>query len=584
MTPNAYSYVRMSTEAQLGGDSFRRQMETSKIYAEKHGLNLIEDFSLEDIGVSAFNGQNVNSGALGKFLEAVKTGVIPAGSYLLVESLDRLSRQKLELAASLFLNIVNSGVIIVTLIDGQVYKAGQLEFGKLLYSLVTMQRANEESQTKSTRLSAAWSQKRKNILQKKLTSRCPAWLRLSTDRTTFEIDVPKAEIVRQIFKDAAAGKGSHIITKELNRAMIKPLAGASVWSQSYVTKILNSRAVLGEFQPHAMQNGKRQPRGEPIPDYFPRIISDELFLLVRAARRSRAANQGGRRGENQTNLFTHLLRCEYCGGRLRYVNKGFGPKGGQYLRCVNSFNGNGCSTKGWSYADFEKTFLTFVREVDLRSIMTSAKQIKEGEKMRSALTAAREQKSILSVRIDRTYEQISKQPALEDYLLEKMVETKEEISRLEQRIAEIESQLKGEKFDDATEEELASLVSEIQAVSSNANRFALSAKVRQIVERITVAVDGKRWRNDELRLIRSQDEAFANWELLLNHIERMRQESELNKPYMHILLRNNKHRLIVPDPTRAERLIANVEIDNSGALAETAVFRMRFGDRGNGDE
>ena len=61
--PRAYSYVRMSTDEQLKGDSLRRQMETSAAYAAEHGLELVDESRLQDIGVSAFKGANVADGA-----------------------------------------------------------------------------------------------------------------------------------------------------------------------------------------------------------------------------------------------------------------------------------------------------------------------------------------------------------------------------------------------------------------------------------------------------------------------------------------------------------------------------------------
>ncbi|KAB1089302.1 hypothetical protein F4V91_24910 [Neorhizobium galegae] len=67
MKSKAYSYIRMSTEVQLRGDSLRRQTEASRNYAVKHGLELVEGFQLEDIGVSAFHGRNVAQGSLGRF-------------------------------------------------------------------------------------------------------------------------------------------------------------------------------------------------------------------------------------------------------------------------------------------------------------------------------------------------------------------------------------------------------------------------------------------------------------------------------------------------------------------------------------
>src|SRR6266404_9298254 len=99
----AYSYVRMSTDLQLKGDSLRRQLEASAAYAVTHDLELVDESRLEDIGVSAFKGANVAEGALGRFLAAVESGKVPNGSYLLVESLDRISRQEIKASLALFL-------------------------------------------------------------------------------------------------------------------------------------------------------------------------------------------------------------------------------------------------------------------------------------------------------------------------------------------------------------------------------------------------------------------------------------------------------------------------------------------------
>ena len=114
----------MSTELQLKGDSRRRQLEASKAYADANGLDLSEDTQLEDIGISAFMGANVRDGALGRFLGAVKAGSIKPGSYLIVESLDRLSRQQVLTAQALFLSIIQAGINLVTLADNRVYRTG----------------------------------------------------------------------------------------------------------------------------------------------------------------------------------------------------------------------------------------------------------------------------------------------------------------------------------------------------------------------------------------------------------------------------------------------------------------------------
>ena len=152
MIKKAYSYLRMSTQTQLKGDSLRRQLAASEEYARSHELQLVEQF--EDIGVSAFRGKNSEKGALATFLEMIDQGYVEKGSYLLVESLDRLSRENVLKALPQFISIVQAGITIVTLADNQTYTEESLSHtqGQLFVTLGIMFRANEESATKSKRL------------------------------------------------------------------------------------------------------------------------------------------------------------------------------------------------------------------------------------------------------------------------------------------------------------------------------------------------------------------------------------------------------------------------------------------------
>ncbi|WP_241547472.1 recombinase family protein, partial [Shigella flexneri] len=59
--------------------------------------------------------------ALRAFLEAVKQGLIPSDSVLLVESLDRVSRQSISHAQETIRGILEQGITVVTLSDGETY-------------------------------------------------------------------------------------------------------------------------------------------------------------------------------------------------------------------------------------------------------------------------------------------------------------------------------------------------------------------------------------------------------------------------------------------------------------------------------
>ena len=179
--PKAYSYVRFSTPEQIKGDSIRRQVELSLKYAEDHNLTLDDSLQLTDLGVSAFKGANAITGKLGSFISAIDTGQVDSGSYLLIESLDRLSRTEIITALNLFTQILSKDITIVTLTDNRVYTRESInDIGNLMYSLMVMSRAHEESLIKSKRISSAWENKRKLARDgtHKLTKTCPSWLKL----------------------------------------------------------------------------------------------------------------------------------------------------------------------------------------------------------------------------------------------------------------------------------------------------------------------------------------------------------------------------------------------------------------------
>src|SRR5204862_6491823 len=91
--PAAFSYVRFSHPSQLEGDSLRRQTERATDYCKRKGLTLDTSLTLRDLGVSAFRGKNAAVGNFRTFLDAVKAGKVAPGSALIVESIDRISRQ-----------------------------------------------------------------------------------------------------------------------------------------------------------------------------------------------------------------------------------------------------------------------------------------------------------------------------------------------------------------------------------------------------------------------------------------------------------------------------------------------------------
>jgi hypothetical protein len=379
--PRAYSYIRFSSPEQEKGDSLRRQIQLSEAYTKKHGLILDDTLKLTDRGLSAYKGVHRAKGALGEFLNLIEEGKIAPGSVLIVENLDRLSREQILDALNQFTSIIRAGIKIVTLQDGMEYDRESINqnWAQLIISITYMARAHEESETKSKRLSSVWENKRNkaNNGDKKITARAPAWLKLSKDRTKFILIPEAVKTLELIFRKKLAGKGVGTIAIELNddpnawkpdKTGPKKTGG---WRGSYINKILRNRAVIGEFQPHKLVDGKRQPVGDPIPDYFPPAIDKDLFYQVQAQLKANAAkngNAGGKTGKG-SNLFTHVVKCGLCGYPMHFIDKGKPPKGGKYLVCDASRRLHTCSAKAIRYEEFERLFFENFEELDISQII-----------------------------------------------------------------------------------------------------------------------------------------------------------------------------------------------------------------------
>lgn len=384
----AYSYIRFSTPEQRKGDSLKRQIDLSHQYASEHGLILDDTLMLRDEGVSAFDSSNVDSGALGAFLKKVESKDVQPGSYLLVESLDRLSRANVFDALHLLSSIIRKGITVVTLCDEMEYSIASLSSAigpqNLMFSIMIMGRAHEESLMKSKRLKSAWQAKRDQSSTKKITRICPAWLTLNKDTNTFDFIENNVSIVVRIFDMASTGHGSYSIMTRLNKEGIPPFGKANGWHKSYIEKILAGRAVLGEFQPHRIDGKKRIPSGDLIDDYFPQIVSNELWNLVYTKRQQRK-NKGGRSGIKVSNLFSGMVKCGVCESNLEFENKGTGPKGGEYLICSSSRRSLSCTQKRVRYDRFESTLLACLKELDFKSILNEGTHHLEIKKLKDTL-------------------------------------------------------------------------------------------------------------------------------------------------------------------------------------------------------
>lgn len=354
--PRAYSYIRFSTPEQAMGDSLRRQTDAARQWAAKHQLELDEETVL-DPGRSAFLGANVETGALGAFLADVRSGRIQQGSYLIVESLDRISRDTVRKAARTMEDIVEAGVVIVDLEDnGRLYTKESLDDPvAFLIMAIKFMRGGGESRMKSIRVAGAYEEKRRQAASgqqqsKPFTRMLPAWLRWDDALGAYALIHDRAELVRKVFQWADSGSGQHAIARRLNELKTKPWGRAAFWHRSYVAKLLSNPAVIGTFIPHRTVKERGKPRKrtplEPIERYWPPAVPIDVFERVSA----RAATTGAR-GRNAERAIASIVagvaKC-LCGSTVTRISKGRWV----YLGCTRAHAARGlCDMPNVRYAD-----------------------------------------------------------------------------------------------------------------------------------------------------------------------------------------------------------------------------------------
>ena len=318
--PKIYNYARVSTTKQLQGVGLETQQQRSVLEELSEEYNLpIDDENFVDHGLSAYHGKH-KEGALGLVLSRIETGEIPAGSILVVFSLDRLSRETVNVAMEQLLSIINRGVRVYTHIDDKMFDAkSQNLTADLIVSLITMQRANEESETKSKRIVAAAKLALKRWHEtgqpQGALGRTPFWIEQNTN--TLNIN---AEGVKKAIEMRIAGYGDLKIKQHLdaffeykptrNNGGVKKL---KTWDYGAISQLWGKRSLIGEKTftiegvAHVMEN------------YYPPVIDDETF---RKLQKDRSKKRGRSTASGKIALLKSIARCGVCGGAMVFMDKG----------------------------------------------------------------------------------------------------------------------------------------------------------------------------------------------------------------------------------------------------------------------
>jgi DNA invertase Pin-like site-specific DNA recombinase len=318
----AYAYIRWSKATQSQGDSEARQKSPLAAFSASTGVEVVE--TIEDRGVSAYRGLNAVSGRLKGLIERINSGEIRKGDFLVIESIDRLTRQRLLFSAELIQNILKRGVRIYTTIDEKTYEVDDpdRDLENLLMVQVIAKRANEESETKSKRISSAWrkrqEQAKQGVIIIKRGKSIPFGLRYEEGRfVRHEKECAEVERLYRLMLDV----GMNTAIKKINETSLRR------WSTGHLQKMFSSKSVIGCLTTHKIlydDAGKsRKITQEVIPNYYPNIIDPTLFYLVKDRMAERKVkNFSGKRSDRSYNIFQHVIFCQCCKSSMFYDHRG----------------------------------------------------------------------------------------------------------------------------------------------------------------------------------------------------------------------------------------------------------------------
>jgi DNA invertase Pin-like site-specific DNA recombinase len=365
----AVSYSRFSDPKQAEGDSQDRQDRMFRQFCQRHNLTPCKEV-FADKGKSGYRDEHRKKGRLGELIAAADDRRFEPETVIVIEAWDRLGRLRPDRQTELVAELLRTGVCIGVCRLDDIFCEEDFGTHKWTTLAVFIQLAYQESKQKAERIGASWESRRARAREQgtPVTGRTPAWLELAGD--TFRTLPEPVAAVRRIFKLAAGGYGRARLIAALEAEGVPPFGTTGRWTRSYVNRILSDHRVCGTYQPRRTDD---TPDGPPIADYYPRIISDDEWLLARAGQEQRRGKDKLGRSLVRTerkwvNLFRGMLVDARNGEGFYLAEKVDGGKRRTILRNFAGYSGHG-SNITFPYLVFETAVLKLLREVDPTDVL-----------------------------------------------------------------------------------------------------------------------------------------------------------------------------------------------------------------------
>ncbi len=334
-----------------------------------------------DAGRSAFTGENLTKGKLGELTRRFLTGALdPNKHVVVVEELDRLSRQSPGVMTAWLTPLLNLGLTIAIANTGQILTKSVMEtdFGGFVTMMSSAFSNYEFSRKQRERGNASWAKRREAAATGTNLSRhrSRGWLRWDANAKKYAPLPDRVWLVHEMFRLRLKGWGKSAIAKHFNELAGKDARYTAwstskmppkAWTATAIARIVQDRAVTGYVQYYRNPRGseKKVPIGDPIKVY-PDVIDDAVWARANDTRFSNQLKSQGR-GRAVSNLLGPLAKCRECGGTMQplgssriKVNKDGSTSQHYPIYCMTAkiTKGVGCTNqRGWPYRLIERPIL-----------------------------------------------------------------------------------------------------------------------------------------------------------------------------------------------------------------------------------
>ena len=412
-------YARFSSDLQKDR-SIDDQFAVCENLARREQLKIVERYSdRAKSGASMFERDEL--------LEMMTAAKGRQFEFIIVESLDRLSRDQEDLAG-IFKRLTFYGIEIQTVNEGA---ATSLHIGirGIVGSMFLADLGNKVRRGLSGR-----------VREGKFPGTVTYGYRMIPGKPgERELDLDQAAIVRRIFEQYAKGRSPRSIASDLTNEVIPTPGGAAAWShQMFVGGnlrhgMIGNRLYIGELEWNLTrtvlnpETGSRTKRAGPADERLVvavphlRIIDQDLWDEANATRQRRAKKMFGGDGKLNTSragivtrndyLLGGLLRCGKCNGPMRIVcSTTKGKYAGSRIGCSAASQTSTCEhSRSYDLAKLTNSVLDGMRvRLTNRSVIADLARAYHEEysahdkKNRGDVTSIKKALNRVMVKIDRT--------------------------------------------------------------------------------------------------------------------------------------------------------------------------------------